>query len=156
MRHHRGVGQHRGLGSQAGEQPPRHHLELAHVAPVEPAQERPERGGCPNPAEQLTHPTVAQHVEVVDAVRAGEHAGHDPGDLQVRVRADRDGHLEVLGDQAGEVTALGQAHHRDQPCAGHQIRVIELRGGVLGAVQQSHLADALRSGCMGSSQTPSS
>jgi hypothetical protein len=40
MRHHRGVGQHRGLGGQAGEQPPRHDLELAHVAPFEPAQDR--------------------------------------------------------------------------------------------------------------------
>ena len=64
MRHHRGVGQQRGLGGQAGEQPPGHGLELAHGAPVEPAQERPERGGCPDPAEQLTHPAVAQHVEV--------------------------------------------------------------------------------------------
>ena len=88
--------------------------------------------------------------------RSGQHAGHDPGDLQVRVHADRDGHLEVLGDQAGQVAVLGQAHHRDQPGAGHQIRVIKLCGGVLGAVQQSHPADALRSGCMGSSQTPSS
>ena len=38
---------------------------------------------------------------------AGERAGHDPGDLQVRVRAARDGHLEVLGDQAGEVAPRG-------------------------------------------------
>ena len=156
MRQHRGVGQHRGLRGQAGEQPPGHDLELAHVAPIEPAQERPERGGCPDPAEQLTHPTVAQHVEVVDGVRPGQHAGHDPGDLQVRVHADRDPHVQVLGDQAGQVAVLGQAHHRDQPGAGHEIRVIKLCGRVLGAVQQSHPADALRSGCMGSSQTPSS
>jgi hypothetical protein len=72
------------------------------------------------------------------------------------VRADRDAYLQVLDDQASQVAILRQAHHRDQPRAGHKIRVIELRRCVLGAVQQSHLADALRSGCMGSSPTPSS
>ena len=76
-------------GGQADQQPPRHDLKLAHVAPVEPAQERPQRRRCPDPAEQRVHPAVAQHVEVVDGVRAGDHAGHDPGDLQVGVRPDR-------------------------------------------------------------------
>jgi hypothetical protein len=79
------------------------------------------------PTEQLGHATVAQHVEVVDGVRSGDHAGHNPGNLQMRVRADRNGHCHVLADQAGEVAVLRQAHHRHQPSARHQIRVIEPR-----------------------------
>jgi hypothetical protein len=31
------------------------------------------------------------------------------------VRADRDGHRQVLADQAGQIALLRQAHHRRQP-----------------------------------------
>jgi hypothetical protein len=97
---------------------------------------------------------VAQHVKVIDAVRSRDHAGHNRRDLEMRVGADPRGHLQVLGDQAGQVAFLGQAHHRDQPGARHQIRVVELRADVLGAAQQSHLAGALSTWVRGASGTP--
>ena len=59
-------------------------VELADVPEGEPAQERPQRRGCAHVVEDLVHAAVAQQVHVVDAVRAGQHPGHqrhhlDPG-----------------------------------------------------------------------------
>ena len=51
---------------------------------VNDAQERPQRGRRPDPAEQRRHRAVPQQVHVVDAVRPGDHPGHQAGHLQLR------------------------------------------------------------------------
>jgi hypothetical protein len=55
------------------------------------------------------------------------------GTSGVRVRADRVGHLHVLTDQTCQVAVLCQAHHRHQPGAPHQIRLVESYGCVRSA-----------------------
>jgi len=46
----------------------------------------PQRRRRPHPREHLPHAAVAQHVEVIDAVRAGEHPADHAGRLDRRVR----------------------------------------------------------------------
>jgi hypothetical protein len=68
---------------------------------------------------------VPGDVEVVDAVRAGEHAGHDRGDLGRRVRPRVPGQPNPIGHRIMQAHILGQPHHRHQPGARHQIRIIK-------------------------------
>ena len=119
-------------------------------------QERPQgRRGVRLP-EQLIHPAVAQHVQVIDRVRPGDHPGHDRGDLPGRVAADRGVQPDPLGNQVGQPGLLGQPHHRDQPGQRHDILSIERGARVGGAVQQSHLRGALSLGLWKLQQLPSS
>jgi hypothetical protein len=61
-------------------------LELPYVPVGEGAQERAERRGRVHAGEQRRHPAVPGDVDVVDAVRAGEHPRDDRGELARRVR----------------------------------------------------------------------
>ena len=74
--------QARGARGQPSEKPGPHSVELLNMAMSERAQERAQRRGRPHPAEQPSHRAVAQHVEAIDAVRAGEH----PTDHRSRLR----------------------------------------------------------------------
>ncbi|MBM0230671.1 hypothetical protein JNW91_01530 [Micromonospora sp. STR1_7] len=68
------------------------------------------------------------HVEVVDAVRAGDHPGHDRGHLAGQVRALVRRQAHPLSDRVMQTGLLGQAHHRNQAGTRHQIRIIEDHG----------------------------
>jgi site-specific DNA recombinase len=98
-------------------------------------QELPHRRRRVHPAEQAAHPAGADHVQVIDAVRAARHPGDDRGQLPGRVhprgpdlrraRVDPD----LLPDQLGQPGPLGQTHHRHQTRVRHQVGIIEHRSG---------------------------
>ena len=69
-RQHVRAGQQRRLPGQLREQVPARRLQLADITPGERAQERPQRGRGPHPAEQLRHRAVPQQAHVVDRVGA--------------------------------------------------------------------------------------
>jgi hypothetical protein len=137
------AGQQRRQPGQLREQLPADLLQLAGIPPGERAQERPQRGRGPDPAEQLWHGPVAQQVHVVNRAGARGHPGDQAADLDVRVhpslRRDRD----MAADQGLQPGLLGQGHDRGQPGPGHEIRVVEGCGNPQRVVRQSHLQGAL-------------
>jgi hypothetical protein len=83
--------------------------------------------------EQPRHPTRPDHIQIVDAVRAGGHPGDDRSQLTRRIGPGR-GHLgrpdgDLARDQLRQARPLGQPHHRDQPRTRHEVRIIEQRRG---------------------------
>ena len=56
---------------------PQHRGQLQGMAVGELAQQLAERGRGIHAAEQPAHPTAADQVQIVDAVRAGRHPGDD-------------------------------------------------------------------------------
>jgi hypothetical protein len=62
-------------------------VELADVAEGVAAQVGAQRGRRPESGEDPVHPTVAHHVHVLDAVRAGDHARDQRTELEVGVGA---------------------------------------------------------------------
>ena len=68
-------GQQLGAFGQGDQVLAQHRFQLAGVPEAELPQQRPQGGGRVDPVEQDRHPTRAQHVQVVDAVRAGAHPG---------------------------------------------------------------------------------
>ena len=124
------------LVGQAGEQACRDGVELLDVTVRERPQIRAQCRRRPHPGEQLAHRPVSEQVEVVDAVRAGEHACDDAARLYGRVRRID---TQPLVEQVVQAGGLGQSHHRHQPCGRHEVRVIENgRDGV----RCFHLRDA--------------
>ena len=99
------------------------------------------RRNCPNvvaaytPANRLLHPTGADHVQIVDAVRPAGHPRDDRGQLPGRVRArlTSPGRVRVesdlLGDQLRQAGPFGQRQHRRQPRVRHEVGIIEQRRG---------------------------
>ena len=67
------AGQQRGAAGQLRQKLPVDLLQLQRVPPGEGAQERPQRGRRPDPAEQHPHRAVTQQAHVIDAVRARGH-----------------------------------------------------------------------------------
>ncbi len=128
------AGQQRRPQGQLAQQLPVHHLQLADVSPGERPQVRPERGRCPDPAEQARHRAVPQQVHVIDAVRACGHARDQARDLQLRVDA---------ALQARQPGPLSQGHDRDQPGPRHEVRVVEGCAGFRQGMQQSDLQGVL-------------
>jgi site-specific DNA recombinase len=103
------------------------------------AQELAYRRAGVDLAEQPTHPTGADHVQLVDAVRAGSHPGDDRGQLPGWVHPSRL-HLRrrerhPLADQLGQARPLAQPQHRHQPRTRHQVLVIEDRHGPRPAIR---------------------
>jgi len=80
-------GDQRCLLGQPGQEPGGNRVELADVAEGKCAQERTQGRGRVGAGEHPAHPTVAQQRHVIDGVRAGDHSGHQRGDLQPGVRA---------------------------------------------------------------------
>ena len=78
---------------------------------------------------------MAEHVQIADRVRSGDHARDDRRHLDRGVRAGRSGHRDVLIDQVVQANSFGQRHHRRQPTESDQVRVIENR---VKAVADSH------------------
>jgi hypothetical protein len=70
---------------------------------------------------------MAQQVQVIDAVCAGDHPGHDRGHLAARVRSGRDVQADSVVHQPGQVGGLGQTHDRQQTSTRHQVRVVKGR-----------------------------
>jgi len=124
-RHRLGPGQQprRHLG-QAGHHPGGDGVELADVPERERAQERAHRRRRPDPGEDLAHPAMAQDVEVVDRVGAGQHPRDHARRLPRRVGR-RD--AQPLLQQVTQARPVGQPHHRDQTRRPDQVRVIEYR-----------------------------
>lgn len=73
-------------GGQTGQQPGGDGVELLDVTVRERAQEGAQRRRRPHPGEQPVHRSVAEKVEVVDAVGTGEHPRDDAPGLGDRVR----------------------------------------------------------------------
>jgi hypothetical protein len=97
---------------------------------------------------------MPQQVHVIDAVRPGDHPGHQAADLQVRVHSALAINPDMLCDQHIQARALGQGHHRDQARLRHEIRVIKRRVDLCQPVQQSHLRGVLSSPTTVASATP--
>jgi len=91
----------------------------------EHAQERPQGRRGAHPAEQQRHAAMAHHIQVVDRIRPGEHARHDRGDLALGTGSLVRRHMQPLTDDAVQVARIGKPHHRLQPGARHQVRIIK-------------------------------
>jgi len=135
-------GQHIGALGQRDQVLAQHRFELAGMTEAELPQQRPQGRGRVHPVEQDGHPTRAQHIEVIDAVRAGAHSGDHAQQLGHRVRRPRpnprrlDRHL--LGDDLRQPGLLGQPEHRHQPRERHEIVLIEVRGAGGKPMRHSH------------------
>jgi hypothetical protein len=129
-------------------------LATAVAAPPESAAGTSPTSTARTPAEQPAHPAVAQHIQILDAVRAGRHPGHDRRRLATPVGPGRQVRTYPPGHQACQVDLLGQPHHRHQPGTLHQIRIIEDRVHGAAAMQQSHLRVVLSTRVMVVSATP--
>jgi hypothetical protein len=106
-----------------------HRLQLAGVPEAELAQQRPEGGGRVDPVEQDRHPTRAQHIQVLDAIRPGAHSGDHAQQLGDRVRS---GRLDpryrdrnLLRDDLRQPGLLGQPEQPHQPGLRHEIILVE-------------------------------
>jgi len=86
---------------------------------------------------------VAQQVQVIDAVGAGDHPRDQRADLDRGVAPAGFGQGHMLTDQIGQPGPISQGHHRHQPDGGHQIVLIEPAGNRVRSVGELHLADAL-------------
>ena len=109
---------------ERGQQTGIHRVQLLDVPMGERAQERAQRRGGPHPVEQPAHPPVAQQVQVVDRIRAGQHPADHARRLHPRTRR---GHRQTLAQQVMQPRGLSQPEHRHQTSRGHQISVIEHR-----------------------------
>jgi len=95
------------------------------------AQENPQRRGRIHLVEHPGSAAGAQHIGIVDAIRAAHHAGDDRGQLAGRV--DRPGlhprgrQVNMLADQFRKTGLLSQFQHRHQPGRRHQILLVEHR-----------------------------
>jgi hypothetical protein len=100
-------------------------LQLPAVPVGELAQELAQRRGRVHRREQRAHAPIPGQVQIVDAVRAGDHARHDGGYLARRVGALVPGDTHPGGHRAVQAGVAGQPHHRHQPGTRHQIRIIK-------------------------------
>jgi hypothetical protein len=119
-----------------------HRLQLAGVPEAELPQQRPEGGRRVDTVEQDRHPTRAQHVQILDAVRACAHPGDHAQQLRDRVRRAGldprrlDRHL--LGDDLRQPGLLGQFDQRHQPRIRHEIVLVEAHRASGEPVGDSH------------------
>jgi hypothetical protein len=149
------AGQQRRAAGQCGQQQPVHLPQLQHVTPGERAQERPQRGRRPDPAEQRAHRPVPQQVQVIDAVRPAGHPGGQAGHLRRRVHPAPAGRPHVSAGQIAQAPPRwARAITGTRPGPRHQIRVIKRCVDLRQAVQQSHLRGALSARDLEASVTP--
>jgi hypothetical protein len=89
----------------------------------EQPQERDQRRGRPAAGEQLAHPTVAQHVHLINAVRAGDHPATNAGTLHAaladphRTGVNRSANLRRCANDTTGVnhhTTLGSGRRKQQ------------------------------------------
>jgi len=136
------TGQHPGAVDQGQQVPPLHRLQLADVTAGELAQQGAQRGRRVHPTEQPVRPARADHVQVADAVRAGQQPADDRRQLRCRVGRTGSDHLagepHMLVQQFRQAGLLGQFQHRDKPGARHQIHVIEHGGAAVPSMRQFH------------------
>lgn len=94
-------------------------------------QQGSDRRGRVDLAEHRAHAAAAQHIDIVDAVRAGAHPRDQRRQLRAGVRrpgADpRLGDRHLLPQQFTQPGLLGQTHHRHQTGQRHQTLIIEHR-----------------------------
>jgi hypothetical protein len=123
----RGIGtgdQTSGPGGQSRQEPATDRVKLLDMAVGERPQERAQRRRRTHPAEQPRHPTMAQQIEVIDAVGAGQHATHHAGRLRRSVGR---GDAQLLIEKVMQTSRLRQPQDRDQTRDRHQVRIIEHR-----------------------------
>ena len=89
------------------------------------------------------HGGVRNDLQVIDAVRAGDHPHHQRGDLQPRVGALVGRDTEMGLREPVQPRGAGQREHRDQPGRRHQVRIVEPRRGGPGSVAELDRRDAL-------------
>jgi hypothetical protein len=68
---------------------------------------------------------MARHAQIIDAVRAGHHAGHDRGHLPRRVRPPIASNADPPGHDPVQTGLFGQPHHRLHAGTRHQTRIIK-------------------------------
>ena len=83
---------------------------------------------------------MPQQRHVIDRVGPGDHPRDQARDLEVGVDATGLVQSDLLADQKVQAGPLGQLHHRREPGARHEVRVVE---DGRDAVTDSHPADAL-------------
>lgn len=129
-------------GTRAGRPRPRQQepadpIELAHMAPAETAQERPEGGGrLHGEAQHPARATGSQRAGVVDGVAARQRRRHEGQQLVAHVRASRlPAEIEMLLDERLQAEVVGQGGRQQKPRIGHQVLVIKGRLDPVGAVR---------------------
>jgi hypothetical protein len=77
----------------------------------------PSVGRGPDPVEEPAQPGLAQQVQIIDGVRAGDHPGHHTPDLERGVRAQRAGHRHPSSSmsRASSARARCSAHDYSEP-----------------------------------------
>jgi hypothetical protein len=68
---------------------------------------------------------MPQQIHVIDAVCAGDHPHDQRDDLRCGVRAALRPDPDPIGDQPAQPAPGRQRHHRRQPRARHEIRIIK-------------------------------
>jgi hypothetical protein len=127
-------GQQLGPSGQVHQMRPSHRGHLRTVPVRELAQELPQRRRCVHLLEQAGHPAGADHLQIIDAVRARGHPSDDRPQLPRRVHPRRR-HLRLtqrdpLLHQLRQPGLLGQLHNRNQAGIRHQMLVVEQRRGL--------------------------
>ncbi len=112
---------------ESAQEPRRDSIELAYVPEGELSKERSQRRGCVGAVKDGAHRPVPQQGHVRDAVRTGRHPRDQGSDLEAAVRPLVGRHAQMLIGQGPQAAGLRQRHHRDQPRAGHEIRVVKPR-----------------------------
>jgi hypothetical protein len=106
-------------------------VKLAGVTEGELAQQGSHGGGGIHRPEEGLHAAGADQVDIVDVVRAGAHARDQGGQFRGRVGCPgldpRRLDVNLVVQQPCQACSLGQGHHRDQACAGHEIVLVEHR-----------------------------
>ena len=142
-----GAAQQAGERGQCAQEPGVDRVELADMTEGEHPQERAQRRRGVRPGEHPSHPTMSQHVHVIDGICAGDHPADQGGDLQPRVGALVRRHAQVLIGQIAQAGGLGQCKHRDQTTRRHEIRIVERHRRSTKTVRESHPRGALPGCC---------
>ena len=102
-----------------------HRGELVGMPEGELAQEDPQCRGRIHLIEDPGRAAGAQHVHIIDAVRAAQHATDNRGQLPGRIDRARGhpgaGQIDILADQPRKTGLLSQFHDRHQTSCRHQI-----------------------------------
>ncbi len=107
------------------QQVPGDRVELPQMPVGEAAQPRPDRARRSRRPQQPPGRAGAEHTQVFDAVRPGEHPHHHGGDLRVAVGPHRPWQPQPPSDHPRHPEALPPRRGRQQPRVRHQIRVVE-------------------------------
>ena len=120
-------GQQRRAFGQPGQEPGGDRVELADVTEGEPRRNDPNVEGAYGPVEDppiapCRSSAMSSMLSAPATIPATSELTFNPALAPLSV-----GTLRCSSANAGQAALAGQRHHRDQPSAGHQIRVVEAR-----------------------------